>query len=279
MALSGSTLGYREGGIFSNKGASYIGSTHYVGGVEFLPSASLRFTIEGFLKQYDHYPLSLRNGISIANSGVEFGQIGAESVKSDGKGQAYGIELFAQQKLTRNSFFTISYTLFESKFTGVDGLYRPAAWDNRHLFSAIYGRKLKNDWEIGLKFRYAGASPYTPFDLEASRLNYLSIGEGIRDYGLVNSERLRSFKQFDFRIDKKWNFRKLTIDVFLDIQNITNFKSTGSLSYTFERNAENTDFATTDGEPVNPDGSNAIPRILKDDDGTILPSIGFIVEF
>ncbi len=274
-----STLGYREDGSFTNKDATYIGSTHFVAGVEFLPSTSLRFTVEGFLKQYDHYPLSLRNGISIANAGVEFGQIGAESVKSGGKGKAYGIELFAQQKLTRNSFFTISYTLFESKFTGVDGVYRPAAWDNRNLFSAIYGRKLKNDWEIGLKFRYAGASPYTPFDLEASRLNYLSVGEGIPDYSLVNSQRLRSFKQFDLRIDKKWNFRKLTVDVFLDIQNITNFKSTGSLSYTFARNAENTDFATTDGAPVSPDGSNAIPKILKDDDGTILPSVGFILEF
>ncbi|HLT71194.1 MAG TPA: TonB-dependent receptor [Cyclobacteriaceae bacterium] len=273
------TLGYQEGNIFPNKDAAYIGSTHYVGGVEFLPSASLRFTLEGFFKQYDHYPVSVRNGISIANSGVEFGQIGAETIQSDGKGRAYGIELFAQQKLTRNSFFTISYTLFESRFTGADGVYRPAAWDNRNLFSAIYGRKLKNEWEIGLKFRYAGASPYTPFDLEASRLNYLSIGEGILDYSLVNSQRLRPFNQLDLRVDKRWNFRKLTIDVFLDIQNITNSRSTGSLSYTFARNADNTDFATTDGEPVNPNGSNAIPKILKDDDGSILPSIGFIVEF
>lgn len=274
-----STLGYREGNTFVNENAAYIGSTHYVAGVEFLPSPSLRFTVEGFYKQYDHYPLSLRNGISIANAGVEFGQIGAEPVESEGKGRAYGIELFAQQKLTRNSFFTVSYTLFKSAFTGTDEVYRPAAWDNRSLFSAIYGRKFKKDWELGLKFRYAGASPYTPFDLEASRLNYLSIGEGVLDYALINSQRLRSFKQLDFRIDKKWNFRKLTIDVFLDIQNVTNSKSTGSLSYTFERNADNTDFATTDGEPVNPSGSNAIPRILKDDDGTILPSIGFIVEF
>lgn len=273
------TMGYQEGNNFLNKDAAYIGSTHYVGGVEFLPMPSLRFTLEGFLKQYDHYPVSVRNGISIANSGVEFGQIGAEPIQSDGKGRAYGFEIFAQQKLTRNSFFTISYTLFESKFTGTDGVYRPAAWDNRNLFSAIYGRKLRNDWEIGVKFRYAGASPYTPFDLEASRLNYLSIGEGVLDYNLVNSQRLHPFTQLDLRVDKRWNFRKLTIDVFLDIQNLTNSRSTGSLSYTFERNADNTGFATTDGEPIKYDGSNAIPIILKDDDGTILPTVGFIVEF
>lgn len=71
----------------------------------------------------------------------------------------------------------------------------------------------------------------------------------------------------------------MTLDVFVDIQNITNFESTGSLSYTFQRNAQNTDFATTDGQPVSQDGSNAIPIILKDDEGTVLPTIGFIVEF
>ena len=273
------TLGYRDQDQFVNKDAKYIRSTHYVAGVEFLPSSALRITVEGFYKGYDNYPLSVRNGISIANAGVEFGQIGAESVRSEGKGRAYGIELFAQKKLTRNSFFTVSYTHFKSEFSGIDGEYRPASWDNQNLLSAIFGYKLKRDWEIGLKFRYAGSSPYTPFDLESSRINYLSIGEGVLDYARVNSERLRAFSQFDFRVDKRWNFRKVTLDVFIDIQNLTNFKSTGSLSYTFERNADNTDFLTTDGLPVSEDGSNAMPKILKDDDGTVLPTIGFIIEF
>lgn len=273
------TLGYREEDTFINRDADYIGSNHYVAGVEFLPLPTLRFTVEGFYKHYDHYPISVLNEISIANSGVEFGQIGAEAIESNGKGRSYGVELFAQQKLTRNSYFTVSYTLFKSEFSGATEQYNPSAWDNRSLLSAIFGRKLPRDWELGLKFRYAGSSPYTPFDLDASRRNYLTTGQGILNYALVNSQRLRSFKQLDIRIDKKWNFKKTTIDLFLDIQNITNSKATGSLSYTFERNAENTDFATTDGQPVNIDGSNAIPKILKDNDGTILPSIGFILEF
>ena len=273
------TLGFKDENEWINRNAEYIGSTHYVGGLEFLPSPSLRFTLEGFYKQYDHYPVSIQNGISIANSGVEFGQIGSEPIQSTGKGRAFGLEVFAQQKLTRNTYFTISYTFFESEFTGIDRLYRPSAWDNRNLISAIFGRKLKRNWELGLKFRYAGGSPYSPFDLEASRRNYLSIGEGTPDYTMINSQRLGPFKQFDLRIDKKWNFRKTTIDLFLDIQNLTNSKATGALRYTFERTADNTDFVTTDGLPVKADGSNAIPKILRDNDGTVLPTIGFIVEF
>jgi hypothetical protein len=273
------TLGFQQEGEFVNKNVKYIASTHYVAGIEFLPSSTLRFTLEGFYKQYEHYPVSIRNGISLANTGIEFGQIGGEAIQSTGKGKAYGVELFAQQKLTRNLFFTFSYTLFKSQFSGIDNVYRPSSWDNRNLVSAILGQKLKRNWELGLKFRYAGGSPFTPFDLTASRMNYLSVGDGIPDYSLANSQRLRAFKQFDLRIDKKWNFNKATVDVFLDIQNFTNFKGTGALSYTFERNADNSDFQTTDGQPIRQDGSNAIPKILKDNAGTILPTIGFIIEF
>jgi len=273
------TLGFKDENEWINRDATYIESIHYVAGLEFLPSPGMRLTLEGFYKQYDHYPVSIRNGISVANSGVEFGQIGSEPIQSTGEGRAYGLEMFAQQKLTRNTYFTISYTLFRSEFSGLDGLYRPSAWDNRNLISAIFGRKLKRNWELGLKFRYAGASPYTPFDPEASKRNYLSIGEGIPDYTLINSERLNPFTQLDLRVDKKWNFRRVTLDLFLDIQNVTNSRPTGALRYTFERNVDNTDFKTTDGQTVASDGSNAIPKILEDDSGNILPTIGFILEF
>ncbi len=52
-----------------------------------------------------------------------------------------------------------------------------------------------------------------------------------------------------------------------------------SASYTFKRNADNSDFETTNGQPLRVDGSNAIPYILPQEKGTELPSIGFISEF
>lgn len=272
-------LGYQQGGMFVNQDADYTRSDHYVSGFEFLPAANLRFTLEGFWKNYGNYPISLRDGISVANQGVEFTQIGNETVVTTGKGRAYGLELFAQQKLTRNLFYTVSYTLFKSEFTGLSGEYKPSSWDNRSLLSAILGYKFNNNWEIGFKYRYAGASPITPFDLDASRTNYLTLGTGVLDFDQINSLRLRAFNQADIRIDKKWNLKRTTIDVFLDIQNLFNAKSTGALAYTFERNDDNSGFATTDGQPIQSDGSNAIPKILRNDDGTILPSIGFIILF
>jgi hypothetical protein len=49
--------------------------------------------------------------------------------------------------------------------------------------------------------------------------------------------------------------------------------------YTFKRNADNSAFATTDGQPLRTDGANGIPTILNTDSGNIIPSIGAIFEF
>lgn len=257
----------------------YIKSTHLVGGFEYLPNSSFRLTAEGFYKWYATYPVSTTDGISLANKGTEFGAIGNEPVVQNGKGRAYGLELFLQQKLTKHFFGVLSYTLYWSQFSGVNGSYAPATWDNRHLISYTMGYKLPKQWEIGLKFRYQGAAPYTPFNLEESRANYLTIGTGVLNYTWVNTRRLPAFHSADIRVDKKWNFRRATLDVFIDIQNFYGAKSAGTPQYTFKRNNDNTAFVTTDGNPVKVNGSNAIPFILDNVDGNVLPTIGFIVEF
>jgi hypothetical protein len=189
------------------------------------------------------------------------------------------MEVFFQQKLRNNFFFTGSYTLFWSNFSGRNGDLIPSAWDNRHLVSAILGYKFRKNWELGVKYRYQGGVPYTPFDLAASRLNYAVTGTGTLDVANLNSLRLAPFNQLDIRIDKKWNFRRTTLDLFFDIQNALAAKNEAVPNYTFARNADNSGWLTTDGKPLAADGSNAQPIILPNFNSTVLPTLGIIVEF
>jgi hypothetical protein len=246
--------------------------------VEFLPNDAFRITAEGFFKKYSDYPVSQSRGISLANEGADFGAIGNERVNSVGEGRAYGLELFLQKKLVDKIFYLLAYTWYKSEFSGASGEFVPSNWDNNHLLSALFGKKFGKGWEVGLKFRYSGGAPYTPLDLEASRRNYLSLGTGVPDLTRVNTARLKSFNQLDLRVDKKWNYRQFTFDLFLDIQNVLMSMNQTVPTYTFERNADGS-YKTIDNQPVKADGSNAIPLILEDDDPFFVPTIGFILEF
>jgi hypothetical protein len=266
-------------GKFTNKDANYTESIHYVAGIEYLPAPTTRFTLEGFYKRYKQVPISVRDGISLANLGGDFTILGNEDVTTNGEGNAAGIELFFQQKLTKRFFTTLSYTLFYSQYSGSNGKLIASAWDNRHLLSFLGGYKLKRNWEIGLKFRLQGGAPFTPFDMAASQLNYLTLGTGLLDYSRLNSQRLAPFHASDIRIDKKWNFRQLTFNLFLDVTNWYVAKSPAFPQFTFQRNQTNTAFLTRDSQPLQLNGSNGIPFILSNDEGTPIPTIGFIVEF
>ncbi len=273
-------LGYADNNnVLVNQNAKYTRSTHYTTGVEFLPNDGLRFTVEGFFKRYGNVAVSARDGISLANLGTDFTALGNEAVNTNGKGKAYGIEFFVQKKLTEKFFGILSYTFYRSLYSGADNKYVVSSWDNRHLLSVTWGYKFPRNWELGLKFRYQGGAPFTPFDEIASRFNYASQGKGTLDFARLNTQRLGGFNSSDVRIDKKINLKKFTIDLFLDVTNWYVARNPVIPEYTWQRTADNRTFKTTDGSAIKADGSNAIPTRVKNDDPSVIPSLGVIVEF
>lgn len=274
-------LGYTDSaGNYVNKNMKYIRCDHYVAGFEYTPHwPGARFTLEGFSKQYTNYPVSLIDGISLANKGGDFSVLGNEPVSSTGKGRAYGVEFQFQQKLTKNFFVILSYTHYKSEFTNANGKYVPASWDNGDLLSFIGGYKFKRNIELGVKFRYQGGAPYTPLDMAASQANYSTLGTGILDYARFNSLRLGAFNSMDIRLDKKWNLKKFTFDLYIDITNAYASTTPQFPTFTFKRTTDNKDFLTTDGKPLRADGSNGIPLILDNSSAVVIPTIGFIIEF
>ncbi|MFM7359041.1 MAG: TonB-dependent receptor [Sediminibacterium sp.] len=274
------SLGFKDfSGKYINQSADYLRSTHYALGFEYLPSDATRFTLEGFYKRYSNVPISIKDGISLSNLGGDFNVLGNEPIQTTGNGRSFGFEFFAQQKLTKRFFGVFSYTYFNSKYSNISGVLIPSSWDNRHLLSILLGFKLPRNWELGLKFRYQRGVPNTPYNETASRLNFITLGSGILDYSRLNTERLRSFHSSDIRIDKKWNYKKFTLDLFLDVTNWYLARSPAPPFYSFRRNADNSGFQTTDGLPVKNNGSNAVPFYLDVSDAVFAPTFGFIIEF
>ena len=254
---------------------TYINNKHVVFGLETNPGNFSKVTLEGFYKKYDNYPFLLGDGISLANLGGDFGVIGNEPVTSTSEGRSYGIEFLAQKKLNKSFYGILAYTWVRSEFKDKNDNYVPSAWDNKHIISMTGGIKLKNDWEIGMRFRFSGGSPYTPYnDTISSLINVWDVNSfGVFDYNQLNGERLKSNHGIDIRIDKKWYWEKVTLNVYLDIQNLYNFQAETPRSL----------IAVTDenGNKISDpnDPSRYQIKYLENTAGTVLPSIGLQFEF
>jgi len=272
------TMGYRDAGsnlVNKNNGLKYINAIHYVAGIELLPTEISQVSLEGFYKDYNNYPFSVSDSVSLASKGADFGVYGDEEVTSEGEGRAFGFEVFGRTKdlLKFNTVF--SYTFVRSEFKNLEGVYIPASWDNRHIFTLTASRGFGSNWDLGFKWRYLGGSPYTPWDIEKSSYKeaWDARGRGYLDYARFNVERLRPFHQLDLRVDKGYFFNHWSLMFYLDIQNLYNFKA-DQPDYLIRVTDEN-GIPVTD--PENPD--KYVLKTVESTAGTILPTLGIMVEF
>ena len=267
-------LGYGLNNNFYNQDAEYIQCDHAVLGLEYNPSNYSKITLETFYKQYDNYPFSIIDSISLANLGGDFGVIGNEDISSISQGRSYGLEFLAQQKLSTSIYGIMSVTYYRSEFEDKNGKLIPSAWDNRFIFNLTAGKKFKRNVELGLKFRYSGGAPYTPIDLATSSnvLIWNINQKGVLNYNELNTERLKNLHGVDLRLDKKWYFNKWSLNAYIDVENLYNYKiqlppevgidsEIGEEIYT----AQN-------------DGEYSLYEIINES-GTVLPSIGLLIEF
>jgi hypothetical protein len=258
-------LGYKENDVFLNKDIDYTRSDHYVIGFERIIGPASNISVEGFYKKYEDYPVSVRDQVSLANKGADFNVLGNEEVESVGKGRAYGLEFLFQQKLSNRFYGIFSYTFFYSEFTGFDrSKFLPSVWDSRHLVSFTGGYKLKKNWEVSARYRFAGETPIVPTNIEETTARYPDI---VLDYNRIGEEKLGVFSQLDVRIDKKWNFKKLSVDLFFEIQNLLVRNSPEAPEYILQRNDM--------GSVINP--RKLIP--VTEEDGKPIPTIGFVIDF
>lgn len=203
-----------------NKNLNSIRCEHYVFGVEHLFTSSLNAIVEVYEKRYSGYPVSLDDPRYILiDGGANYGPNLVGASTSAGTGYVRGLDISLQKKLNGSGFYgLITYSYSKSGFTALAGGEKPAAFDPTHQFTVIAGYQVTDDWLIGLKFKYAGGRPYTPFDMERSR----QLGRGVWDMSRFNGERYIDYHRLDLRVDKKFYYRKATITAYFELQNLYN---------------------------------------------------------
>jgi hypothetical protein len=282
------TLGFRNNDnqlVNRQNGLQYIRTDHLETEVEFLPGDESKISVEGFYKKYSDYPVSVTDKVSIASKGGDFGTFGDEEVLSLAVGRAYGMEVLYRNKDLFGFNVITSYTLVRSESQQFDELlvpldeFVPTAWDNRHLLNVTTIRKFKGNWQAGFKWRYVGGAPYTPWDLMTSAMRpaWDARGAGYLDYSRFNALRLKGFNQLDVRVDKEFYFERWRLNLYIDIQNFLNYKADTPASL---YRVEDTDINPVILNPADPYSDQRYDlKLVKTETGTILPTVGIIVEF
>jgi hypothetical protein len=88
----------------------------------------------------------------------------------------------------------------------------------------------------------------------------------------LNTERVGAVHQLDVRLDKRWFFKRWSLNAYIDIQNVYNYQAPLAPFITVQREAN--------GDPtIDPnDPSRYATRSIANFSGNLLPSVGIIVE-
>jgi hypothetical protein len=137
------------------------------------------------------------------------------------------------------------------------------------------GLVVRKNWELGGRWRFLGGTPYTPANLSASSLrsNWDLRNAAIQDFSRINGVRLKSFHQLDIRLDKKYFFDRWSLNWYVDIQNAYNYKAQQPPQIVPVRDGQG-NLTVNSTDP-----SRYQLKSIVNPGGTILPTIGLIVEF
>ena len=142
------------------------------------------------------------------------------------------MEVSTRHELANRFFGWLAYTLSraERKPYGEDD-FQLFEFDQTHILNVMGAYQLPRNWEVSARFRLVSGNIYTPIT-GAVFSDDENEYEPIR--GEINSARVGTFHQLDFRIDKKWIYENWMLNAYLDIQNVYNQQNPEGISYSFD---------------------------------------------
>ncbi len=219
--------------IETNRDLGYTKSHHYALTYDWNISESIRLKVEGYYQELSDVPVE-RNSSSYAaiNTGASFAPPNVDSLVNKGTGRNYGIELTLERFFSKGYYYLITGSLFDSKYEGSDGVERNTAFNTQYVLNILAGKewRLSNRgkfFSVNLKLTTIGGKYLTPIDFELSQLYNRTVYRESEAY----SEKQDPYFRTDLKLSYRVEYRKSTLEIALDLQNLTNNQNIFSQSY------------------------------------------------
>jgi hypothetical protein len=210
-----------------NKNLDLAKSMHVVVGYKHQFSQNLHLKSEVYYQYL--YDVAVENDPSspfVLNNEME-GYVNVDLV-NEGTGKNYGLELTLERFYANRFYFLATGSLYESKFTALDGMERNSTFNGNFASNFLIGKEFpigdrsKNrSIALNAKATIAGGMYYTPIDLDAS----IAAGKTVYFMDKYNEQRGDNALKADFSISYRRDRKKATHEFKVDIQNITNYQA------------------------------------------------------
>jgi hypothetical protein len=169
-----------------------------------------------------------------------------EALVATGSGRTYGGQTMLRLEPTSDLSGWISYTLAWSERQDAPGLaWRPSDYDQRHVLTGVASYSLGGGFEVGARARVASGFPRTEV-VGSYYDNRRDLWQPL--FGEHNGIRLPTFFQADVRAAKSFTIERSTLEVSLEVQNVTNEENVEEYIY----DADYSTRGTITGLPILP---------------------------
>jgi hypothetical protein len=234
-------------GVFEeiNTDIGFTRSHHLVAGYDFNFSENFRLKSEVYYQYLFDVPVeTAQSNFSLLNNSSSQA-FPYDTLENSGTGRNYGIEVTLEKFLSKGYYFLVTGSLFDSKYRGSDDILRSTAFDSRYIFNVLGGKEFRiNGKHPDAKFKTwivtdgkltaAGGIRYTPVDMAKSA----EAGYTVYDEELAFSKQFKDYFRLDLRVAYRLDSRKISQEVALDVQNITNHKNPIYMQYDIESGQE-----------------------------------------
>jgi len=210
-----------------NRDLELTKAAHFVVGYEKQLSESVRLKAETYYQYLYNVPIA--DGGNTDEWAPTFSILNAKAGYTDrelvneGTGKNYGLELTLEKFLTNGFYYTVTSSLYQSKYTGADGIERNTRFNGNFTGNFIAGKEFKvgraKNHLLGFNTRviYAGGNRKIPINLEESQAQDRTVWDYVNAY----EERLPDYARLDVGVSYRRNKPTISSVLSLNVQNVT----------------------------------------------------------
>lgn len=168
---------YNQDSLVNNDNLGFTKSLHHVLGYDWMINTNLRVKVETYYQYLYHVaqpsdPQSKQSGVNFLNGLVDV------PLNNSGNAYNYGIELTLEKFFSKNYYYLLTTSLFNSKYIAPDGNTYNTLFNGNYIINTLAGKEYvfkKSSLALNSKLIIKGSNRTTPLDMEQTLLQNKAV--------------------------------------------------------------------------------------------------------